>query len=369
MMTTQILTGDAKSAFLKVFTPLSQFNNDIINSKNKCQHDPYVSLRTYCELNLDEIQVSPVIVDNYGSFGFYFKSGASKARNLFCSSLNFTGRTWHTAPDATAHMLQTATCALKTKISDINGCLPDDKVELEALVSEVKLIKTTLKQCRFTVCHVFKTLVDPASEQYEQGTQLNSSAIKTQYDELNSIIGELQELKVKISTKLNPPEVVQEKIPSVPKNLEFKTETDASKWFLFQIAQYRKANWNGDKCFKDTMALGKGSEETPQAFYNFATSLDAAIKDPMLSHEFFAGYYSRCVQKELLPQFECNNFQELLCKLYKDKSERKLYQNVFRALLNESGTGPFGLKDESKIINKIFQSDYFPMFDPEHEVK
>ena len=378
-MANKILIGDAGTAFLKVFTPLAQFNGAIEKSKDTCQHDPYVSLRTYCELKLDLIQVYPVIVDNYGTFGSTLKGAATKTRDLLSSALKFTGYVWNTSPNATAQLLKTATDALKSRISDINGALPDDSNELTSLEWEIKQIKSTLKGCRGTVFHVFNTLVDPTSKQYEQGTTLNADAIRAQYDELNTMIDQLKQLKESIQTKLSPREpeveISQEKSPPVPRNLEFTNHIAASAWFKRQIAQYRaklqEHNWSGDGCFKDLMALAKNSVQVPKSFYNFTKSLDSAIKDPMVSREFFQKFYERCLSKEPLPppKDPINNFQELLCHLYIDKAPRAAYQFVFRALLNDAGNGPYGLKQESKIINEIFRSDFFAMFDPEHEVK
>ncbi|MBS0604166.1 MAG: hypothetical protein JSS60_03900 [Verrucomicrobia bacterium] len=412
-MSVKFLQGAALEVHNRVFNPLAQSLQSVKESKEYYKASPYVKLRTTHETDPSTVQVSCYLIARNSLFTMPSKFLA-ETKHIFGSVVNFASpnRMWNCHNTCTAQTLETAITAFSTRIIEINSEIDgmDDSASLQTLRQELADIQVLLQSSLKTLFYIYRTYnqnpnVGEETEEIPVGNE--EEVIRPQYQALLSLINrDLSSLLQQIDVKLNPhqplaevamdngekeveilipwkdgaeedPQVEQEAYAAAlevmaDKTLVFKSQMAASKWFCRKLTSCRGSN--GDDAHADLIRGARIAKTVPKPFILFAKTLDAVFNEKMARYDFLSKVYERFNQILMNSGTENeakkpNNFKMLLSELCEKNAPRHVYQALFKALMNEEGTAPYGLKYEPAVLNAIMNNpDYFPIFDPDHEM-
>lgn len=425
--TTRFLQGSANDVYDRIFVPLSKEVGIIKCSKQAYGCNPFVKLRTVNEGDPKLVQVTCSIVDSaytnrYNSLVTTATRSCTELRNVAGSIINFASPNfmWNCLPTKTGQTLDTAVQAFYERIDQLKleidqGICSQD---LHDLKKEIGQVRATLNFALKTVFYIYRTYNQ--NPEMDGGEELVSSnqqeVLRSQYVAIRNLINQdFASLLQCIDAKLNPPQLhvdLEQSIASefnslsltetchpdvhqetvlcpivaeetqrfaqdvmIDKALVFKSSEAASKWFKSTLVRSRLASEmvSGPSCFSNLMHSARIAKTVPQAFVSFGKTLDAVFRDKYAHYntvqevcQRFNGILAASGRPLKLNQH--NNFKKLFIELCNLKVSREVYQDFFRALMNAQGTAPFGLQYEAAILNAIMNSEYFPMFDSEHQL-
>ena len=401
---TRFLQGPANDVYHNVFEPLAKEVGIIKASKEAYSCFPFVKMRTVNEGDPKKVQVGFCIVDSsYANRLDTIRTGATKfcteTRNYFGTTVNIfaTNWMWNCLGVKTALTLETAILAFCQRAGEIKGELElvASPQELQSLKDEITTIKKTLKSALRTVFYIYRTYnLQPDVKEEGLASSDEHQTIRPQYRGMNALIVELDFLIAGIDAKLNPlPLEVQGIEKSKPSEIDlmpntalvsseamtnrtlvFKSYDAASAWFKATLARCRDSQLvNGPDCYSNLMRSAKIAAVVPQPFLAFAKTLDHTFKDKVVHYDTVQEI---CVRFKAIAEANgrtlklkpYNNFKGLFKDLCATGVPREVYQDFFRALMNDRGTGPFGLQCEAALLNAVMNSVYFPMFDTEHSL-
>lgn len=401
------LTGPAKKVYEGVFTPLSEQLATVREAKKVDPYGrpPYLKLQTQNEKNLWEVKIATYLIDYNAQFSS-LQGAYAGSRNFMANTLNSSGAgswlsswsfgyidPWNCSRGHTATALRTAIAAFRPAIFQFKESLEGfNSIEsLETFKTKIVEIKKTIEEAKKTVFYVYRTYDHKIEEGESEELQDQGSGPKGIFDQyqalcdmLNQEIIPLEEaILAKIDLLSSSPQNLEPKKSSSRSSLEFDSPEKASLWFCKQRLMQQKRvcgedlsllSLVGKKTHADLQRTCRLSGGVPEAFVNFAKSIDASLAkiykgNQILSSQFVGEVYERS-RKELekegleMPVFaRPDNFKMWLKELCSKDASRQVYQTIFTALLNPEASGPYRLDSAPSALNAIMVSEYFSMFE------